>query len=47
MTAGKRIAEACFFRKRLFAVRLLYQVVIQGAIHFVSICRIACAGDSG
>ena len=47
MATGKRIAETLFFRKRLFAVRLLYQVVIQGAIHFVGICRIACAGDNG
>ena len=47
VAAGKHIAETLFFRKRLFAVRLLYQVVIQGAIHLVGIFGIAYAGDNG
>ena len=39
MTADKRIAKKLFFRKYFFIVRLLYQVVIQGTIHLVGICR--------
>ncbi len=46
MTAGKYIAETIFFRMRFFIIRLFYQVIIQGTIHFVGSCRIECIGDN-
>lgn len=44
MTTDKRIAKKLFFRKYFFIVRLLYQVVIQGMIHLVGICRKTVSG---
>lgn len=43
MTTDKRIAKNSF-PEVFFIVRLLYQVVIQGMIHLVGICRKTVSG---